>query len=369
MEANWSQLSQDLLVETVGRTELYRDMLAFGWVCKPWQLAAAKKLNYKVPSTKMFLMLAPEKRSDRRGFYSIPDGITHKFTLPEANGKKVFSSKGWLITIAKDLSMNLLHPFSRDIIKLPHMKKIKDSKTFTQLNMYMYFITKCALSASPLLTSDYVLMVIYGIKGKLAYFRPGDKVWNVVDICNNVDVTYFKGQFYSINTRGQILVSDIKGDNPTVARIVASFPDGDRYDESSYIVESAGKLLVVFREGVQLRPIREGSWRVENGTYGFQVFEVDVSNNIWTEIKDLGDRALFLGANSSFSIEVPDVSEYKPNSIYFTEDFLENYYRSLKGKCGKDMGIYNMEDESIVPYFNGKSYNRINPPTWVEQSL
>ncbi|KAK2644822.1 hypothetical protein Ddye_020017 [Dipteronia dyeriana] len=69
---------------------------------------------------------APEKRSDPRGFYCLSSGITHRFMLPEANGKKVFCSQGWLITVAKDLSMNPLHPFAHDITKLPHMKQIKD---------------------------------------------------------------------------------------------------------------------------------------------------------------------------------------------------------------------------------------------------
>ncbi|KAK2989935.1 hypothetical protein RJ640_013859 [Escallonia rubra] len=88
------------------------------------------------------------------------------------------------------------------------------------------------------------------------------------------------------------------------------------------------------------------------GTTGFQVFEVEISNGGWKEVKTLGGRALFLGHNSSFSFEAHGC--IKADCIYFTDDDLEAYVGedNLAGG-GKDMGIYNMEDRSITPHFDG----------------
>lgn len=33
---------------------------------------------------------------------------------------------------------------------------------------------------------------------------------------------------------------------------------------------------------------------------------------------------------------------------------------------GRDMGIFNLKDRSIEPHFEGRSYNRVNPPMRVE---
>ncbi|KAK7856591.1 hypothetical protein CFP56_022661 [Quercus suber] len=44
-------------------------------------------------------MLAEKEGSDLRGFFSLSKGMTRQVSLPQAKGKKCFSSQGWLITI------------------------------------------------------------------------------------------------------------------------------------------------------------------------------------------------------------------------------------------------------------------------------
>ncbi|KAK4843861.1 hypothetical protein QYF36_023305 [Acer negundo] len=106
------------------------------------------------------------------------------------------------------------------------------------------------------------------------------------------------------------------------------------------------------REGAQLDEMKEDESKSNYETYAFQIFEVDLSSNTWKEVKNLGNKALFLGDNSSFSIEVLDVTRCKSNCIYFTDDCRESYCSpDFCGRGGgKDMGIYNIQDKSIEPY-------------------
>ena len=172
-----------------------------------------------------------------------------------------------------------------------------------------------------------------------------------------------------------------------MAKQVANLPNGlvpREFMVKLYLVESAGKLLVLARNGVALRgevrPAGEGHSHtyVTYGSDAFHVLEVDLSSNKWSQVKNLGNRSLFLGDNSSFSVEVLDISSLKPNCIYFTDD-CEEVYPALELFAeggGRDMGIYNPEDgsiECIEPYFKGRSksnlYDPITPPMWVEENF
>ncbi|TXG52119.1 hypothetical protein EZV62_021288 [Acer yangbiense] len=159
--------------------------------------------------------------------------------------------------------------------------------------------------------------------------------------CAFLDVISYQKQIYAINSFGMIMVCDIKGDNPTVVHQVTQLPwelyyrikyedlDGSRKGlMHAYLVESDGALWVITR----LNKDDEDDL--------FQVFEVDLSTNNWEEIYDLGDKALFLGYNSSLCIEVSDKSYCKPNSIYFTYDCPDVTWN---GSQKNDMGVYNFK--------------------------
>ncbi|ESR53395.1 F-box domain containing protein expressed [Citrus sinensis] len=359
---NWSELNNDLLIEVAQRLTWLQDLVAFGGVCSSWRfVATVVKLTFNF-NRAPWLMLAPEKCTDQRRFFSLSKGMTRQFILPEANGKKCFSSKGWLITIAQDLSMSLLHPFSRRQIKLPHIKTIKNWRDLKTTKMYANFIFKCALSSSPDYSSNYTIVISY--VGKLAYARPGDRSWIPIDLnAYYHDIIFYNGLLYAVKT-SQVRAFDIRGNNPTVVQEVSSLPSEllRFFPGSWYVAESTRKLLVIVREGSQVND----NWSY--GTTRFQVLGLDFLTNTWTEVENLGDRALFLGHNSSFSVDA-SISHCKANCIYFTDDCVDAYwYIACKGG-GKDMGIYDLQEETIEPFFKGDSYNRITPPMWVEKNF
>ncbi|KAK4846260.1 hypothetical protein QYF36_015087 [Acer negundo] len=230
--------------------------------------------------------------------------------------------------------------------------------------VYAYdFITRCVLSCNPSSTSDYTVMVIFGHMEKLGFARSGDKAWTTIDTWTApyLDVTYYKGMFYAINFLYEITACDFRGDNPTIARMPP------RLNENAcrlklYILESAGASLVVERK------LRE---------YGFQfrVFDVKVSTTRWTEVKSLGNRALFLCKSCSLSIETTHASSHycRPNCIYFIEDDAEHQgfmdFPKRQGRANY-MGVYDLQSRRVEPYFwSDDSHDSLNPLMWVEQSF
>ncbi|KAK3231735.1 hypothetical protein Dsin_003616 [Dipteronia sinensis] len=144
------------------------------------------------------------------------------------------------------------------------------------------------------------------------FWSKGDKTWTRIVGISYADVTYYKGKYYAIDANYIITAIDVTSDNPSMIQVtqiqqLSTF----RWDyERLYILESAGALVVVVR-------------KLENIDSQFRVFDIDVSNGTWTEVKDLGNKALFLGQYSSLSVEISHVSHCKANCLYFIQDRAE----------------------------------------------
>lgn len=65
--------------------------------------------------------------------------------------------------------------------------------------------------------------------------------------------------------------------------------------------------------------------RIINKLTIFDVFKLDFATQAVTKVENLGNRAFFLGHNSSVSIEASVSLKCKPSHIYFTDDYWESY--------------------------------------------
>nr|GEX83832.1 hypothetical protein [Tanacetum cinerariifolium] len=63
-------------------------------------------------------------------------------------------------------------------------------------------------------------------------------------------------------------------------------------------------------------------------TWCFQIFEYDLETRKWSEVKDLGNKTLFVGYNSSFWIK-DTTSMIKGNCVYFTDEVLEWTFKTV----------------------------------------
>ncbi|XP_062021315.1 uncharacterized protein LOC133737850 [Rosa rugosa] len=371
MAVDWStDIPRDLVLCFANRLMVsLEDFIAFGAVCKSWSSAAMEvKENYlasiststststglRLLAYQVPLLMLPVRLTLPRGvaggdvtveFYSLTakGNKIYRSKLLDAKGKMCYSSLGWLVTVSKDLEFKLLHPFKHAMnIQLP------DGRTKD--------IGKFVLSSSPSWTSDYVVM--FYTSTTLAYCRPGlgenwtELSFQMVDNINIIsDLTYYRGQFYVVDCCGRVLVvCDI--DDPNRAKLKVVAPEINqkellgtrRHIKQLYLAECAGALLLVFCLF---------SNKYESTT-ACRVFEVPFNNGkSWndSEVKDLGNRAIFLSqSSSSFCIEVTDYSGCKANCIYFMNNMLVSSVLNI------DMGIYNMSNASIDREF-GKSFN------------
>ncbi|KAF7150044.1 hypothetical protein RHSIM_Rhsim02G0249400 [Rhododendron simsii] len=218
--------------------------------------------------------------------------------------------------------MSLIHPMSRVKIDLPHQNTFKYADDGGEEDKRVYQ-QKAVLSSCPSSTDEYVHM----------------------------------GQFYGVNSSGDVFRCGVGGPDLTMARRVGAIPS--KTLGGTYLVELLGRLPVVVRDGYDLNSLPE-----------FQVFEVDINSNwTWAQITTLGDYALFLGENASIAADVSKFVGVKPNCTYCSDDNWEAY-NHLKHRGGKDMGIYNLEDRTRMPHYNSKeSLNRASPPIRITPSF
>ncbi|TMW95790.1 hypothetical protein EJD97_008336 [Solanum chilense] len=271
------------------------------------------------------LMLAEkEGNEENREFFDLTNGITSTMNFPELAGKQCLGVgiPGWLFTADGEGNMNLFHLNSRALIKLPHMNTLKGSN-YDDERGYS-FIT---------------------VETRIATYS---------------DVTWHDGRFYGVDVRGRVVMLDFRGGlEPTIGRMFQGIPSEFICGMHLYIVHSQGELFVITRDGIFEHP--------ETKTYGVEEFivsKVDVDNESYDDVNDLGNTSLFLGFSASVAVD--DVQQYgcKANRIYFTDD-CSCAYNGIEKGGGKDMGIYNLLDDTIEPHYTGESYHKFSPPIWI----
>lgn len=323
-----------------------------------------------------WLMLAEKKEEEEnREFWDLSKGVTYTMRFPELVGKYCVGVgfPGWLFTADEQGHLNLFHLFSRTLIKLPSVVMLEDFNFQEELGCdRIDYVDRALVSSDPLSSStDYVLALIQGYPRTLAFWRPGSKSFTSLDSsltdCAFSDVTWHDGQFYAVGFMGDVFIFDFRSSKkdyyPTTVRVISlQLPPEVAIDNIVYIVHSMGELLVINRDGI----VNEDG---DNG-YGVKQFHVykinDVDNASYEEVKDLGNRALFLGSSATLAVE--QSCQIRGNHIYFTDDCKEAYF-SIENGGGKDMGVYNLLDGTIVPHYTGQSFHKITPPLWVFSNL
>ncbi|KAM7267731.1 hypothetical protein ACFE04_009897 [Oxalis oulophora] len=181
-------------------------------------------------------------------------------------------------------------------------------------------------------------MVTYDL-GSSAFVKLGDKAWTDVKVrCQlHYDVVYYKSQFYLVGEGCVFACINIDGDQAPSTKPIASNPKHLIVDTMKYMVESNGELLVVFRYFQEEIPYTTTSFVVlrlvkTNESSGQREYEFE-------EVKTLGDRALFLGHNASFSLSTTHLNGYRGDCIYFTDDMRREFMFSKYG-VGFDMGTW-----------------------------
>ncbi|PIA49843.1 hypothetical protein AQUCO_01300529v1, partial [Aquilegia coerulea] len=350
------------------------DYIRFGAVCRwPWRCVYTENLSQRQCRTRhqLPLLMIPSEpcnfKNQTRSLYSLSEKrvLSNFHVKVPHNSFCRGSCQGWLVTLDEKLSdVRLLNPFlsQHNEIELPTLT------TFPHQELEIYndnFLKKAVLSANPTIDPNYVVMAIYGPHARLAFCKPGDKMWTPLLHCSYSsieDVIYFKDQFYAVGFYGIIYSCDVTQPQPKVVTIAAA-PTYQVFGVRKYLVDSFGDLLQISRRIIY--PDDEPYY-----TSGFEVFRLEQSTVKWSKIKDIGDSAIFLGDNHSLSLASQDFPVCKPNCIYFTDNYYEGYYGGPDGP--HDMGVFNIENGSIEPHYPLKTktvYPDYPPPIWIEPTL
>ncbi|PQP97893.1 putative F-box protein [Prunus yedoensis var. nudiflora] len=328
---DWSSLHQDIVDSIAKRIVSPADLIAFAAVCKAWRSAAIKE------------------------YFTSQSTLKSPVLMIQANNKE----KG---TLTPEFYSSSKSTWSKDINKV---RNHHQQQSFSGVP-YEFIASKFVLSSSPSWTCDYIVTVIYRILGGWGFWRPGEDEWTSVGR-NIMDLAYYKGQFYAVDFDGNIMVCEIAEPEQPKMRIVVPKvpmePMSASVDQSLYLVESQGALLVVLR-------LRQ--WF--SSTTEFRVFNVPLEGcgKCWChwsdlQVKNLGDNTLFLGRhNSSFSIKCKNHknSVCLGNSICFTVDFCE-CLALTNGDMDASYFVFNMTDGKIKPCL-GKRLNLRAPYLWIQ---
>nr|GEY84590.1 hypothetical protein [Tanacetum cinerariifolium] len=221
------------------------------------------------------------------------------------------SSCGWLATVRDDYVAQLINPFSCETINL---LKVDTFLKFVEASKWYFGIGKLLLlhnNKSSCSLALPLVVVFWGCSVKL-------------DVYNKY-----------------------AGNNHFTQAYILGLDDDERK-----------RLLVVIRK------TEESLCGKIYRTWCFQIFEYDLETRKWSEVKDLGNKTLFVGYNSSFWME-DTTSVIKGNCVYFTDEVLEWYIETNNGR-GRDMGIYHLADGTIESHFTGESRSHFTPPIWLQ---
>ncbi|KAG8487679.1 hypothetical protein CXB51_018626 [Gossypium anomalum] len=187
------------------------------------------------------------------------------------------------------------------------------------------------------------------VYGRLAFYRPCQENWVYIDVNEDqsifLDILFHKGLVYAIGHYNNLVWFDVNGVED---------------DESS----KPPKLnTLILRRLVKVSV----HW-----TTKFTIFKLilDDENGKLLEKKEVesidGD-IVFVGDNRTLAVLALDFPEGRPNSIYFTDDFIDRDTYEILGP--RDIGIFHLKDGSLEKYYQFKySHKDLSPYIWISPS-
>ncbi|KAK3034350.1 hypothetical protein RJ639_032248 [Escallonia herrerae] len=369
--------------------------------------------NVQAPLMLVLLQVVEAEEGARNSnipyFFGLQGKVIHipkHITLELHKSLCVGSSQGWLLLLDEEANPKLFNPFLGSRVQLPPKETFshivsaskKDESDDSQfLVTYKYGnslvtglmtvkeLQRCLVSKAALFTDGVI--VIDGLESKLSFFKNGDDTWTELDHGGKhkpySDIVCHDNKLLALSKSSTIEIWDFNGSNyprKLVNIIQASFPGSafqtwktsrGLYSSRFYLVESAGDVLLAARfvgefvrhDGV---PVCEADLLTDEDTQPlicpyktlwFQVYKLNIDENRWEEVADLGSRSLFLGGNQSVSLSAEEFS-CEANSIYFTDDYWERMNEDyLYG--GHDLGMFSLKSRSITRSGNNSRHKPV----------
>ncbi|KAM0939149.1 hypothetical protein DsansV1_C21g0167531 [Dioscorea sansibarensis] len=357
----------DLRKDIMGDITKYlplKDYIRFGAIRSSWSAKAIGR--YHAPDHGFPLLIVNDDSPE--GNPRLFNIFTQKFyPLDLPRGYRCCgSSRGWLVMMNSSMKMFLLNPFSKTQIELPSfLLSEEEYGSFKQISensgqliheiLLDRLILKAVLSADPDECLDYVIMVISMNISDLKYWRSGDPSWTRAEILDHkfYDVIWYKGAFCALSMVNEVIGVSL---NPDLKFKQIAPPARRTFGNCSYLVDCMGDLLIIKRT-------TEETYTEHLYTRAFSVFKLDEKLMEFIQVKSIGDRALFLGRNSTMAIPASEFPGCLSDSIYFMDDLAVTGHEYGY----EDFGLYNMKDKifEIFPPKNVYTPSKFQP-LWLE---
>lgn len=348
--ANWSGLSEEILILIKRKIVNTSDFIRFKGVCSSWR-SIAKQYEYSclrqlqpgflvcdMDNCYTFLFLPLSKTQFE--IKSIHNYLPH-LSLPTNNSRCCGSYQGWLLMEEEsNFHLTLLNPVSQVKFSLPCLDKQIMKAVFSS-------------KPSPSTSEDCYIFAIYnGLGLPVAYCRKEDKFWiNINTVIPSVyadgyieDAIFYKGQLYVLHETGVLFVCNINSASPPKMAQLLNTPrrrlSGLLESENCYLVESEGALLLVYRK----KDYRNGLRAYK--TSMFEVYKLNADGKQWDCVTSLGQYAIFLGRTQSFALSEFNVQGIKGDCIYFLDESLV-FLLEPTDHARYDMGVFNLQDSRI----------------------
>ena len=282
------------------------------------------------PQSYPWLVICDGKDKERQTFFSISKNYFYTRTIPEMRNKLIYTStNGWLVL--KDLDSNnlcLLNPTSKEMMQLPRLVDITDDDI-------------CILTATPNDPNHQFHVVFIHSNTCTFYFcQLGDEKFYKQTFEENGSERIYSATFHGGKIHLSIYFGVPAGNLLYTAEFVGreiyftklAVEDIDKslpfiFGFQTYLIESCGELLFVKRMSF-------GSY--DRKVHSFLIFRMDFSKKAWVQVKNIGERTIFLSLSGSSISTCSILAEgVKQNAIYFTK------------AADRYLYVFDLEDDTI----------------------
>ena len=300
-------------------------ILNFPLVCRPWANVYAE--NRRLQPGAPTLLSSPSDNGweipddCERGLFFIHNILSREPFLVEVDGMRYGSWIGgkeeWLVTTTmRDSCVRLLNPITGRCIPLPDYLLSQSSSDHVQL------------CRTPTEAGGYFAIAI--TFRELSYTMAGCDHWITLEKpigywLDYSDAILHRGKIIAICRNGDLWSWDLDrgGRNPKLHMSSSINTEGWRQFELFLAPSLKGNILIVspYGEDIPIRlgprgPYHSNHWNFF--MYGAVLHEADIDAQRIEEVRDIGDRALFIGSNYPFYVPVSVPSgDLKKNHVYF----------------------------------------------------
>lgn len=401
---NWINLPPELL-PTILKFLRIVDNIRFGAVCTYWYSAAACS-THPPASQPPFLLLAGNKtgKSDIFQLFDLSIKRFYKIRIPQLRDRLcIGSSEGKLIYADNRAELQVLDPITGSRFDLPSITTLPEVGDHPELdtdgnftgylfngygsvpqrkvevcpasyfnNAFYWKVIICPRSSA--------IVVLFQISSHVALCLPGDQTWTIVQpepLSDKygpylhlqqkfLDAVFYKDAIYIISGMGILFSLKIGRDGYKLDSVCEVLASPIAYQHLAVV---DGELFLVNRyvdyvDRDPEDPNFDGGCPYDCLTRTFEVRKLNWGTMRWKIIKSIGEYAMFLGLNTSFSLSAKDFPELKANSIYFTD--IQWGAAVLCPRSKRDLGVFHFEDGTIESCYPGENDLHLTwpPPIW-----